>query len=152
MFVCFQVRKNQEKHLDHENFAFNLETTLTSQFMYGGTEMTELQLKCVPSARQAIVLGDSIDEIRYNLSISFRGCERVNGVDPGGVAGSRRSSPPTWSTWPTAWTPAFRTLTIRKSAVQSPVPKLLTNSNWRLCRRRIKCKLRLGLCCPTWIA
>jgi hypothetical protein len=59
--ATLQARRNQEKFLDHENFAVTLETSLTSHYMYGGKQ-PELQLKCVPSARTSIMMGDAIDD------------------------------------------------------------------------------------------
>lgn len=55
------ARKNQERHLDHENFSVTLESMLTAHFMYGG-DQPELQIKCVPSNRTSIMMGDSIDD------------------------------------------------------------------------------------------
>lgn len=73
-----QSRKNQEKFLDHENFSVTLESALTSHFMYGGDP--ELQLKCVPTSRMAVLTGDSIDDGRtkqkkfsaYVLYVAYR--------------------------------------------------------------------------------
>ena len=60
--TTLQAKKQQEKLLDHVQFAMNLEFALTSHFMYGGT--AELQSKCVPSSRWAIGAGESIDDGR----------------------------------------------------------------------------------------
>ena len=59
--TTLQAKKQQEKLLDHVQFALNLEFALTSHFMYSGNN-AELQPKCVPSNRMAVAAGDSIDD------------------------------------------------------------------------------------------
>jgi hypothetical protein len=46
--------------LDHENFAIAVETVLTSHFMYGNE--SDLLMKCVPTSRMAVMVGDAIPE------------------------------------------------------------------------------------------
>ena len=41
-----------------------MENSLTAYFMYGG-DQPQMQLKCVPTSRQAIMTGDSIDDGRF---------------------------------------------------------------------------------------
>ena len=61
-----QAKKQQEKLLDHVQFAMNLEYTLTTHFMYNGN--SEYQSKCVPSTRMAIAAGEAIGTIHILLS------------------------------------------------------------------------------------
>ena len=50
-----------------------MENSLTAYFMYGG-DQPQMQLKCVPTSRQAIMTGDSIDDGRFKkLSINTNG-------------------------------------------------------------------------------
>ena len=60
-----QAKKQQEKLLDHVQFAMNLEYTLTSHFMYSGN--SEYQSKCVPTTRMAIAGGEAIGTFVYHL-------------------------------------------------------------------------------------
>ena len=61
-----QAKKQQEKLLDHVQFAMNLEYTLTSHFMYSGN--SEYQSKCVPTTRMAIAGGEAIGTFVYHLT------------------------------------------------------------------------------------
>ena len=52
-------KKNQDRFLDHELYAINLENVLTSHFMFSEPEYSA---KCVPSRKQAYAMGESISE------------------------------------------------------------------------------------------
>ena len=60
--TSLQARRKQESLLDHEHFVLTLEAGLTAAFMYAGDP--NLQLKCVPTNRTAISLGESIEDGR----------------------------------------------------------------------------------------
>ena len=60
--TSLQARRKQESFLDHEHFVLTLEAGLTAAFMYAGDP--DLQLKCVPTNRTAISLGESIEDGR----------------------------------------------------------------------------------------
>ena len=60
--TTLQARRKQESFLDHEHFVLTLEAALTATFMYAGDP--DLQLKCVPTNRTAVALGEAIDDGR----------------------------------------------------------------------------------------
>jgi len=58
--LLIYFRRKEERYLDHENFAIAVETVLTSHFMYGNE--SDLLMKCVPTSRMAVMVGDAIPE------------------------------------------------------------------------------------------
>ena len=73
-----QTRKKSESFLDHEHFVLTLEAALTASFMYAGDP--DLQLKCVPTNRAAVSLGEAIDDgrakqkkfVAYAIYVAYR--------------------------------------------------------------------------------
>ena len=53
------TKRNQDKFLDHELYAVNLENVLVSHFMFSEPE---LAAKCVSSSKTAYAMGEAISE------------------------------------------------------------------------------------------
>ena len=62
-------RKPPESFQDHEHFVLALEGALSAAFMYSGDP--DLQLKCVPTNRAAVSLGESVDDLRLSKQKKF---------------------------------------------------------------------------------
>lgn len=72
-------KKNQDRFLDHELYATNLENVLISHFMFSEPEFAG---KCVSSRKQAFALGEAISEKpSMNETASFLGTGLVGSQD-----------------------------------------------------------------------
>eukprot|EP00093_Oithona_nana_P005370 05370.XXX_230905_229539_1 [CDS] Oithona nana genome sequencing. len=71
-------RKPQEGFQDHEHFVLAMEAALSATFMYAADP--DLQLKCVPTNRAAVSLGESVDDgrskqkkfVAYAIYVAYR--------------------------------------------------------------------------------